>query len=311
MIEFEDIKSEHVGLEADGAASLRFHAIAEMFPLMEGREFDNLVADVKANGVREPVWIYEGQILDGRNRWRACEEAGVPLADRPRRPYIGDDPLRFVVSLNLHRRHLAESQRALVGRRYANMRQGERTDLEPSANLQKVSVKQAADLFNVSERSVQTAGKVLDHGAPELVRAVESGTVSVSAGAVLAERPQAEQREIVARGKKGIRQAAKEIRAKRPKKRRRVRGRGPKSQEKAQINECNIALNQIVYAAKYISSDAVAERVAAFLRDEAGAVSVFGCDAKEVAKDLRHFYVQLGKVIPAETPHEFAETAPA
>jgi hypothetical protein len=62
-----------------------------------------------------------------------------------------------------------------------------RTDLEPSANLQKVSVSRAAELFNVSERSIQTAGNLLDHGAPELVQAVESGRVSVSAAADVAE----------------------------------------------------------------------------------------------------------------------------
>jgi hypothetical protein len=79
---------------------------------MDGREFDDLVADITANGLRDPIWLCE--ILNWRNRWRACEAAGVALASWQMHPYIGDDALGLVLSLNLHRRHLDESQRAMV-----------------------------------------------------------------------------------------------------------------------------------------------------------------------------------------------------
>lgn len=69
---------------------MNFHPLSELFPLMQGREFDELVADIKANGLREPIWTYQGQILDGRNRWRACEAAQI--THRPMREYTGDDP---------------------------------------------------------------------------------------------------------------------------------------------------------------------------------------------------------------------------
>lgn len=91
---------------------MRFHPFAELFPLIQGAEFDALVADIKAHGVREAIWTYHGQILDGRNRWRACEAAGI--AHRPTREYEGDDPLAFVLSLNLQRRHLTEGQKAAL-----------------------------------------------------------------------------------------------------------------------------------------------------------------------------------------------------
>jgi hypothetical protein len=69
----------------------------------------------------EPIVIFEGKILDGRNRYKACELANVePIY----RPYFGDDPLEYVVSLNLHRRHLTTSQKAMVAVEITNLKQG-------------------------------------------------------------------------------------------------------------------------------------------------------------------------------------------
>lgn len=107
-------------------ASPQYHRLSQLFPLLEGGEFDELVEDVRRHGVREAIWLYEEKILDGRNRQRAAAVAGFPC---PTRTYDGDDPLGFVISLNLKRRHLDTSQRAMVAARLANMRQGERTDL--------------------------------------------------------------------------------------------------------------------------------------------------------------------------------------
>ena len=88
------------------------HPAAELFPLINGEEFAALVADIKENGLLEPVWLTaDGVLLDGRNRARACAEAGVKIATRT---YAGDDPVGFVVSLNLTRRHLTTGQRAML-----------------------------------------------------------------------------------------------------------------------------------------------------------------------------------------------------
>ena len=101
-----------------------FHAVAELFPLLRGRAFEELVADIKKNGLREPILLdAEGRIVDGRNRYRACLEAGV----EPRFvKWEGEGSLaELALSLNLRRRHLDESQRALVAARLAELRENE------------------------------------------------------------------------------------------------------------------------------------------------------------------------------------------
>jgi hypothetical protein len=119
-------------------------------------------------------------VLDGRNRLAACK---IAIVEPQFKEFTGDDPLGYVISLNLKRRHLNETQRAMIAAKIENMRQGERTDLEFNANLHKVSRGEAARLMNVSPRSVASAAQVLEHDTPELIAAVERRKLSVSAAA--------------------------------------------------------------------------------------------------------------------------------
>lgn len=101
------------------------------------------------------------------------------------------EPVGFVVSLNLKRRHLSESQRAMVAAKLANMEQGRPPENRPiglftSEYPPAVSQAEAADMLNVGHRSVKRAKQVVDDGTPELVAAVESGAASVSAAACCA-----------------------------------------------------------------------------------------------------------------------------
>jgi hypothetical protein len=108
-------------------ADFKFHPLAGIFPLMKGAEFDALVADIKANGLLEPIVTYEGMILDGRNRYRACLAAGwTPLrisyqiltsGKEGEGDLLIDNPAAYVISTNIRRRHLTPKQkRDLIAR---------------------------------------------------------------------------------------------------------------------------------------------------------------------------------------------------
>lgn len=183
-----------------------FHPLADIFPLIEGADFEKLVESIKAsNGPRDPIIMLDGMILDGRNRARACEAAGVEPKFSPFP--AGADPVAYVIDKNLRRRHLDESQRGMAAAKLANMKKGERTDLkdgtEPSANLRKVSQNEAAESLNVSRRTVQDAAKVHDQAEPELVAAVEQGHIAVSSAVQAVDLPADQQRDIAEKAKAG------------------------------------------------------------------------------------------------------------
>ena len=155
------------------------HPLAEIFPLLEGPEFAALVSDIADRGQLEAIVLCEGKILDGRNRYRACIAAGV---DPQFEPYLGDDPLGLVLSRNVRRRHLDESQRALVAAKLETMSHGGNRKVGQDANL-RVDRSAAAKMLNVSKRSVASAAKVLGKGEAELIRAVEQAKIKISAAA--------------------------------------------------------------------------------------------------------------------------------
>src|SRR5271157_775799 len=88
-----------------------FHELANLFPLLENDKLKELVDGIKENGQLLPIVIFEGKILDGRNRYNACKLLGIePLYEN----IETKDPLGYVLELNLKRRHLNESQRAVI-----------------------------------------------------------------------------------------------------------------------------------------------------------------------------------------------------
>lgn len=182
------------------------HPLAALFPMMADAECQELANDIKENGQNEPIYTFEGKILDGRNRFRACKMAGVMPELKE---YTGKDPTAFVLSKNLKRRHLTDSQRAMVAANLANLKHGQKKSDTATA----VSQSESAAKLSVSVDSVGRAKQVIESGSSTLVKAVESGEVSVRAAAVVAQLPKGEQRAVVRAGPESVQKAAAEIRA--------------------------------------------------------------------------------------------------
>ena len=174
------------------------HPIAACWPLLDETELAGVAASIKVLGLLEPLTMFEGKILDGRNRYRACKLAGVIPHTLE---FGGTDPIAFAHSKNEHRRHSTTSQRAMTAAKLSSLK------------TEKISQSEAAEQLKVSRRSVVDAAKVLDEGTPELVAAVESGEVPVSVAATVATLPEEEQREAVATGT--VAETAKKVKEKR------------------------------------------------------------------------------------------------
>jgi ParB-like chromosome segregation protein Spo0J len=172
-----------------------FHSAANLLPLLEGSEFESLVRDIRTHGLCEPIIMLEGTILDGRNRYRACKVAGIePRFKRWVPRHEGDTPLAFVLSRNVERRHLNDSQRAMIAARLANLPDGVRQDRARGASIEApTSQAEAAQRLKVSRASVQRATNVLNKGASEVVAAVDRGLLPVSTASTLTELAAAEQ----------------------------------------------------------------------------------------------------------------------
>jgi ParB-like chromosome segregation protein Spo0J len=177
------------------------HEFANVFPLREGPPLWELSDHIRANGLQEAIMLFEGKVLDGRRRQLACLRAKVA----PRyAEYKGtpEEALRYVIGKNLHRRHLGESERAMVAAKIATLQQGfkrQQKSHTPIGGLRDTpsgtpsTQRDAAEVMSVGKRSVQRARVVLEKGTPELQQAVENGTLSVSDAANVAKEEPAVQ----------------------------------------------------------------------------------------------------------------------
>jgi hypothetical protein len=159
------------------------HPLADIFPLMSEDEYRRLKADIAQNGLRLPLTLYEGKILDGRNRYSVCVDLGIEPATSE---FIGPGTAaEFVASMNLHRRHLNDAQRAMAAARLARLSRVGRPATK-IVHRRTISVTQtdAAKLMSVSRGTVNAARKVLLDGTAEEIAAADAGQISVT---VLAE----------------------------------------------------------------------------------------------------------------------------
>jgi hypothetical protein len=232
--------TESIPAGAEDSPELPFHELANLFPLLTGPAFDEFVEDIRVNGLLDPIWLLGGKVLDGRNRYRACRALGI---NPPIREYDGNGPpLAFVLSQNLHRRHLSASQLALIGAKVkpllaeeARQRMLAGRAADPGAKLPQGKARdQAAAAVGVSPRSIDAASKVLNEGSEELIDAVAAGEVSASVAADLAELPPDEQAEAVKGGKQAVMAKASAVRQKKSQDRQH-RGQGRRERTAAAV----------------------------------------------------------------------------
>lgn len=187
----------------------RYHDLANAFPMMTDDEFAALVEDIETNGLLHPVVMFEGKILDGRNRYEACQKLGIPHREIP---FKGDDPAAFVASENLRRRHLTPTQLAVAAENLANAMQGRPKAKSPAgpeapesdyADAPPVTtIAKAAQLTGASPTAIKRVRKVKKSAAPEVVEAMTSGQITATAAEALSTLPADEQAEAVAAGPK-------------------------------------------------------------------------------------------------------------
>lgn len=160
------------------------HPACAVWPDMPNAELDELAADIKERGQLDPITMLDGQILDGKNRWQACERVGV----EPRtEEYRGDDPIRFVLSKNQHRRHMSYPERCFAAEALATLARGSNryagkvdASKEASKNISRV---EAAKALNVGESGIDDARVIRRAGDAELIEQVKTGKLPIRATA--------------------------------------------------------------------------------------------------------------------------------
>ena len=162
------------------------HPLSAAFPAMSAEDFAALVEDIKANGQREPIIVLDGMVLDGWHRYRACTELGIKPAQFTFK--AGDDPVAFVESANLHRRHLTASQRAAAVVAVRAWAPPKRPSATPSTQKGAAAAplstnKEMAKAANVSVRTIKDAKAAHKAGLGE---AVKEGVITAEEGANIA-----------------------------------------------------------------------------------------------------------------------------
>lgn len=182
---------------ADAQIGLPFHELTNTFKMMEGVELEALALSIQHDGLLEPIVLYEGAILDGRARYRACQMIGVSPMYRQYNEEKEGDPERFVIAQNIMRRNLSISQRAMIVAQLGTLKKGENIQLyfqqnpgtgqagrpRPAIKIppSSITVPDAAALGGVHKTTLNEAKRIVREGTAEDIEAVLSGQRTVNA----------------------------------------------------------------------------------------------------------------------------------
>jgi len=170
--------------------NLQPHPLCKLLPEMPPDDFDQMAEDIRG-GLLEPIWLYEGKILDGWHRYRAAKKVGL---EPKTREYRGDDPVAFVRSMNIVRRHLGSMEKAIAesllltatARRKTDAINTRAASYTDSVHVRKTK-KERADEIGVGQSTVGRADFIVDH-APKAARAVANREITTDAAEAIAKR---------------------------------------------------------------------------------------------------------------------------
>jgi len=173
---------------------MKLHSLCTIFPKLDETAFEALKADIKANGQRNPIMVKDGEVIDGQNRLRACEELNlVPWMQE----YQGDDLVEFVLAQNLHRRHLTAGQSATIvalaqdwslahpsgklpkSNKINDLDEKTNVAILPTKGLPVDTQSDRAEKSGASKRTQGSADKLVKEN-PELAKKVATGEISLN-----------------------------------------------------------------------------------------------------------------------------------
>ena len=164
------------------------HPAADYFPMMSQIDFERLKDDISQNGQVEPILVFEDQIIDGRNRYKACRELGI----KPRFASYGGDPEKitsYIISTNLHRGSLTDGQRAVIGAKIKPF-------YEKTLKIKSNANDMAAKAVNLPTRNVSSVIKILEKGIPEVIQQLEEGKITIEDAVTIAGLEQEKQGQV-------------------------------------------------------------------------------------------------------------------
>lgn len=192
---------------------MEFHEIANIFPMLESAELQSLAEDIRINGLKTPILLFDGAILDGRNRYKACEIAGITPQFET---FQGDKAaaLSHVWSLNFQRRHLSSSQAAIADAKRKQLddqyrqlleelaeakrarpgngenfnKQSSREKIPPMKDDTKRTDHGRAKSAGTNYKYVKHADKLVKSGREDLISAIEKGQMTISQAQVVIKR---------------------------------------------------------------------------------------------------------------------------
>jgi len=148
---------------------------------MDPEEFQDLLSSIKIHGQREPITLFENKILDGWHRYQACQKLEISPATYE---FDGEDPVSYVIDLNLNRRHLSPSQKALAVVSCNSWRGVGKPVIPPRGGINcrqdDISATDMAKRAGVGTRTIERAKQVVNTGDQETLDKVRKGAISLS-----------------------------------------------------------------------------------------------------------------------------------